>query len=488
MQDAKVEQSESSFIEQEILFLQLCSDGSFSFEELSLQPLLKLAQEKCQQVFHSTNGAARLRDLRLLLPDSTAAEPVVVVRRLSCLINLGTIRALVLHDRVLIVVPPGADSLVLLIRTKLEELSQGILDSNLTFTESLNQEDEEVRGSPILEPGNIDPQFSSRNRPEGIFTSKRNRTAEILGSVFNRPSESKRNREVPHLTQTDSPSQTFPPEALTKIEATPLSLEVKPASTTVINSTDSSFPLKETTSNPSKRKQHEISSKFSHFQHEHFELHALEAVLWTSMKLLEREHDILLPRVLESNSKATHDHSEATLDLLRQTRLAVNRVLADSQSQAAALTALTLDDRSMALLLFSHVLKNPKRYEDDSNEHHWIYDHDEIEVLFETYIQRFGSTIHKIRHFIEELNVADSNITIGLDISRNKLLKMNIFVTSITAFSGIGAFISGVFGMNLNSQIEDITDPPIFWIITGMLFAFFFVGVFSMVFVMNKWI
>ena len=153
------------FESQDIVFLKVLPTGETTFEALSRHTVIKLGQEKCLQIFHSAAGALRLRDIRVILPDSTASEPIIVVRMLSCLLNLGTVRALLLPDRLFVIVPDGADELILLIRSKIEELSQGILDSNLTFPEngdedkSENLEDKSLlANSPIRKPKKRTPE------------------------------------------------------------------------------------------------------------------------------------------------------------------------------------------------------------------------------------------------------------------------------------------------------------------------------------------
>jgi magnesium transporter len=98
-------------------------------------------------------------------------------------------------------------------------------------------------------------------------------------------------------------------------------------------------------------------------------------------------------------------------------------------------------------------------------------------MLLENYIQRFDSVINEIRWLIEQTELAESSIAIDLDVARNRLLRMNITITAVTAFSGIGAFISGIFGMNLNSGLQTIDDPPVFWIVSGTLFFAFLLAV-----------
>ena len=136
--------SRLNFEQQDISFLQVLPVGETSFQVFSRLEILNLAQEECINIFGSTTEALRLRDIRVLFPDSTSSDPCFVVRMLSSIVNLRTVRALILPDRLLVVIPSGADEIIHMIRSKMEELSQGIADSNLLEKFREPEEEEEI--------------------------------------------------------------------------------------------------------------------------------------------------------------------------------------------------------------------------------------------------------------------------------------------------------------------------------------------------------
>ena len=458
--------SRLNFEQQDISFLQVLPIGETSFQVFSRLEILNLAKEECINIFGSTTEALRLRDIRVLFPDSTSSDPCFVVRMLSSIVNLRTVRALILPDRLLVVIPSGADEIIHMIRSKMEELSQGIADSNLDLEKFREPEEEEEIGTLQDHEDHPFIIFEESKPTKGLSETDTNpydekeplSTREDKDNLLdNELAQSKRRRES--ITTALS---VLRKEAISNSDKDPVSKKIKP----IVESKE--VTIVEDDAN--------------------FELHATETVLWTALKLLEREYNSLKPKILKITKFARTDHSETTLEILRQVRVLTNRLLADSESQVEALTELTENDRDMALLMFSRVLKYPERYREGEPESVWILDHEDVEMLLDSYIQRFDSVINEIRFFIEELELSESNIAVGLDISRNRLLKMNVTVSSVTALSGVGAFIAGIFGMNLNSGIQLVSDPPIFWIVAGISFFGVIIGIVIMIIIASRWL
>jgi hypothetical protein len=68
------------------------------------------AQQKSDNNGHSRHTHLHARDLRQLFSANSASEPAIAVRRHVVLFNFETIRAIVLVDRMILLVPMGADS------------------------------------------------------------------------------------------------------------------------------------------------------------------------------------------------------------------------------------------------------------------------------------------------------------------------------------------------------------------------------------------
>jgi hypothetical protein len=75
-------------------------------------------------------GYLHPRDMRrLVTPFSASNEPELIVRRHAMLLNFDPLRAIILRDRLLVLVPEGADSLLMI----LEQRVRGGIDGETSF-------------------------------------------------------------------------------------------------------------------------------------------------------------------------------------------------------------------------------------------------------------------------------------------------------------------------------------------------------------------
>jgi hypothetical protein len=109
-----------------MLIMEFQSGLTSTLLEMERQEVLELTQERARRVFGSTKGTARPRDLRIVDPafSDGEPEPAIVVRMLSLLVCLDNVRAIVLPDRVLLVIPEGGDAHIGNFRRRLTELSE----------------------------------------------------------------------------------------------------------------------------------------------------------------------------------------------------------------------------------------------------------------------------------------------------------------------------------------------------------------------------
>ncbi|CAM9260732.1 unnamed protein product [Laminaria digitata] len=78
-----------------------------------------------------------LRDMRQLFSSQSKSEPAISVRRNCILINFETIRGIVLVDRILLVVDPGADSILMEVRKAVSESTDDVYEFELKAVEAL---------------------------------------------------------------------------------------------------------------------------------------------------------------------------------------------------------------------------------------------------------------------------------------------------------------------------------------------------------------
>ncbi|CAN0300402.1 unnamed protein product [Ectocarpus sp. 12 AP-2014] len=78
-----------------------------------------------------------LRDMRQLFSSQSKSEPAISVRRNCVLVNFETLRGIVLVDRILLVVDPGADSILMEVRKALSQSHDDVYEFELKAVEAL---------------------------------------------------------------------------------------------------------------------------------------------------------------------------------------------------------------------------------------------------------------------------------------------------------------------------------------------------------------
>jgi magnesium transporter len=94
-----------------------------------------------------------------------------------------------------------------------------------------------------------------------------------------------------------------------------------------------------------------------------------------------------------------------------------------------------------------------------------VTDHDEAEMLLETYLKQTEEVLARIDQVDEDITSTEDIINISLDSQRNEMLLLELRLTMGTFAAANGAFIASLFGMNLLSGFEE--SPIAFWAVTG---------------------
>ena len=72
-----------------------------------------------------------------------------------------------------------------------------------------------------------------------------------------------------------------------------------------------------------------------------------------------------------------------------------------------------------------------------------------MELLLESYLQEVGATVAELEVLTYGIEGTEKFVSFRLDSARNRLLKIDVIATAISMTMGIGAVVTGVFGMNL---------------------------------------
>lgn len=106
-------------------------------------------------------------------------------------------------------------------------------------------------------------------------------------------------------------------------------------------------------------------------------------------------------------------------------------------------------------------------------------DTEEIESILDNYLEIIEDISHQIAELKSNIDSTQEIITLKLSSLRNTIIKVDLFISFITAIMAIGALIVGAFGMNLTSHFE--TNPYSFYIVLGSI------AVFSLLFLLSSY-
>ena len=200
-------------------------------------------------------------------------------------------------------------------------------------------------------------------------------------------------------------------------------------------------------------------------EEEAFEVTALESGFIVVSHELEKELNKVRPKVA-GMLKNVKSINAVSLNKIREVKADVLMLQTRLKAIQHAFTEAMSSDRDMALMNLAKVQKDPQHYRDE-NEDEWEADHEEMELLLENYLQLVDG-IHAGAEILDQkVEAAMSVLMIRLDSARNNLLKIELMVASVTSAAAIGALIAGIFGMNLDSDVQD--SPNLFWPVAGTL-------------------
>eukprot|EP00499_Haloplacidia_sp_CaronLabIsolate_P013108 CAMPEP_0196771006 /NCGR_PEP_ID=MMETSP1104-20130614/1454_1 /TAXON_ID=33652 /ORGANISM="Cafeteria sp., Strain Caron Lab Isolate" /LENGTH=310 /DNA_ID=CAMNT_0042141121 /DNA_START=148 /DNA_END=1076 /DNA_ORIENTATION=+ len=95
--------------------------------------------------------------------------------------------------------------------------------------------------------------------------------------------------------------------------------------------------------------------------------------------------------------------------------------------------------------------------------------HDEAEVLLEEYLKQVEEITNELRELHRNIEATEAVINIELSHTRNRIMRLDLILTTATFSVSLGAFGAGLFGMNLVSHMED--HPSAFYIVAGAFIA-----------------
>ena len=84
-----------------------------------------------------------------------------------------------------------------------------------------------------------------------------------------------------------------------------------------------------------------------------------------------------------------------------------------------------------------------------------VEDHEVFEVLFESHLQSVSTVLNSFDQMRTELTNGEQFHILRLTTARNKLLTASLVFTIIAMWTSIGSYVGSIFGMNLDSGVQE---------------------------------
>jgi magnesium transporter len=371
-------------------------------------------------------GFLHPRDMRrLVTPFSASNEPEIIVRRHAILLNFDTLRAIILRDRLLVVVPDGADSILV----ELEKRLRGGFDNTDHDTSySLDHFDTASNPDDSTPAPSMDPMI-----PKQTGDTESGADTDSTVDLQKDGSELEPLEFVDSAFLTEGEQDFF--EAL------------------VENEWD------------------ELEGKA--WIDLPFELQSVDAVLScvTSMladDVLELQFaaNAVIVSMLEQGTNVD-DHSQ---EVLRQMKNSVQEMTSRVDGFNRALDEILEDYEDMTLMNLSRLLTHPERFIQPVPQSVLDEESDEPELILEAHLQRGHTLNNGLRLIQGQITSTEEYAERKSDEIRNRLLYINLLLQTLSLSVAIGSFVGSIFGMNVLNQYEDSSSA--FYVIICVTLTF----------------
>lgn len=173
---------------------------------------------------------------------------------------------------------------------------------------------------------------------------------------------------------------------------------------------------------------------------------------------LQKRTNQLLIHFQNVRENAYHQITVTSLRDLAQLKEKVDQHKRNIDLSSKAILDLLAHDED----LIAMYLSDPKQRD--------LSDHIQIELLLEASTKQMAELLRSISDLSDSVQTLESAIGFILDTVRNDLLAFEIRINILTMGLGIGAFIAGIFGMNLLNGFEQQTT--MFYLVSGSSLGF----------------
>lgn len=396
-------------------------------------------------------GYLHPRDMRrLVTPFSASNQPELIVRRHVMLLNFDPLRAIVLRDRLLVIVPDGADSMLVQLENRVRG---GAREAEACFFgEGECDEDNDPDALQQTHKSNGGPHTSPRKAPLDRFRK-------ILGKPLTSSGRVQAHHPPPSFTDSTTPMRrpTSAPELGHDVDGKGMSPQQE-------NITDSAQLSAHTESESSIGD--ELESEWNELTAHAwvdlpFELQCADAVLHVvGMLLSEDTYEVQHASIdyIQGLLSNQGDMTDDPLTIIRAVKDAVREMSSRVKGFVASLTQVLDEDEDMALMNLSRLLSHPERFIQPVSQAVLEEESDEPELILEAHLQIAQTLTNSLDLVQGQIDTAAELVDQKLDAQRNRLLFANMVISILSLCVACGSLVGSIFGMNLKNRMEDEAD------------------------------
>lgn len=176
-----------------------------------------------------------------------------------------------------------------------------------------------------------------------------------------------------------------------------------------------------------------------------FELEVVEAALQETTSQLYAKLEFCEERCKQVSARLQSSINPAVLEELRLTK----QSLVELDSRAGAIRQVLLDtlddDDDISNLTISSTAETDDDKEDEEEE---------VENLIEYYLQQTETVHSTAEQLLENTRDLEESISVSLSSRRYEVSKLELTLSIATFAAAMGALVTGIFGMNLQSMLE----------------------------------
>ncbi|KAL7510169.1 hypothetical protein ACHAXN_007077 [Cyclotella atomus] len=204
----------------------------------------------------------------------------------------------------------------------------------------------------------------------------------------------------------------------------------------------------------------------------HFEINMVEEIIREVCTMYNRRIRLYEPIVNSLMDKVSNDtFSPSGLYKLVPVKDSLQRFEMNVKGAIRCITDLLESDEDMNNLLLTEQSIARK-----NNEVLDIESHASVELLLEEYGRQLNSILLEIDYLLQRVQSKQDILALSMDAYRNRMIRMNLYLSVGGVSLGFGTAIAGFFGMNLISGLEE--SPGVFEmvVLSSCLFGGGFAG------------